>query len=129
MVARSAPLCLATSLLFLLCACRPLYIPPVPAPLELPERLEVDAGGVVDAGTPRLEVELVNVVEPVWLAAQWFSPANDEVASESVWVTQADEGTVLTLLLPADVKVVPGRWRAVLSASGRVLRQVSIEVP
>ena len=126
---RQRPHLLVIAALLPLCSCTPLYIPPVPAPLELPERHEIDAAAQLDAGRPRLRIELLNVIEPVWLAVQWFSPANVEAASESVWVTPADEGSSFSLRLPDDVEADAGRWRALISADGRVLRQVSIEVP
>ena len=110
-------------------SCSPLYIPPVPAPLELEERTGVDAVARLGGGRPLVLLELTSVVEPVWMAVQWFTPGNAEAASASVWVTPADEGTELSLALPDDVEVTPGRWRAVISAEDRVLRQVSVEVP
>ena len=119
---------LATALL-LLSACQPLYIPPVPTPLELPERLELDAQAGLDGQRPRVSVELLNIPEEGWLAVQWFSPNNRESASESVWITPADENSTMVLQLPSDVEAGSGRWRAVLSMDDRVLRQLSIEVP
>ena len=113
----------------LLSSCQPLYIPPVPTPLELPEQYEVDATAALDAGRPRLSIDLINVIEPAWLAVQWFSPANREVASESVWVTPSDEGSTARLRLPQDVMATSGRWRVVLSVDDLVLRQLSVEVP
>lgn len=115
--------------LLALSSCQPLYIPPVPAPLELPERLVLDAHGEIDDERPRIVIELLNVPNEGWLAVQWFGPANRELASESAWVTPADENSILILRLPAEVEALEGRWRAVLSMNERVLRQLSIEVP
>lgn len=119
---------LATGLL-LLTACQPLYIPAVPTPLELPERLELDARADLDGQRPRITIELLNVPADGWLAVQWFAPSNLEAASESVWIAPADENGRVVLQLPSDVDARSGRWRAVLSMNGRVLRQLSFEVP
>lgn len=126
---RSPLVVLLATLILTVTACQPLYIPPVPAPLELPERYEIDASARLDEGRPLLIIELGNVVEPAWLAIQWFAPNNREVASESIWITPADEGGTLSRGLPADVEVTSGRWRAILSVAERVVRQLSVEVP
>ncbi|MEX2534742.1 MAG: hypothetical protein WD273_04000 [Trueperaceae bacterium] len=115
-------------LLLIVAGCRPLYLPPVPAPPELPERLEVDASAGLDDQRPRIRVELRNVPAEGWLAVQWFAPNNREVASESVWIAPEDEGRVVELNLPQDVEAVPGRWRAVVSLTGEVIRQLSVEI-
>jgi hypothetical protein len=105
--------------------CRPLYLPPVPTPLELPERFELDGSARIEGGRPILTLVPRNVPDEGWLAIQWFGPDNREVASESVWLEPDDEGITVSVALPADVEPVPGRWRAVLSRGGVIVRQLS----
>jgi hypothetical protein len=110
-------------------ACRPLYLPPVPEPLELPPHFEADAVAEVTRGRPSLRLLLRTVPAEGWLAVQWFAPNNREVASESVRVAPEYAGRRLVVTLPEDVYSGPGRWRAVLSFEGTVVRQLSVEVP
>jgi hypothetical protein len=127
-VRRLAPI-LGALLLSLPVACRPLYLPPVPEPLVLPERFELDASARVVEGRPSLTLMPRTVPSEGWLAIQWFAPSNREVASESRWLAPADAGRSLRVVLPADVEVTPGRWRAIVSRGGVVVRQLSVEVP
>lgn len=108
--------------------CTPLYLPPVPEPLEVAPRFDLEAVALVEEGRPVLRIELLEVPAAGWLAVQWFSPANREAASESLWVEPGDEGRVLQASLPQDVEPVSGRWRAVVSRDGVLVRQVSVEL-
>lgn len=129
---RHLPAAVATLALLLLASlagCRPLYLPPVPQPLELDPRLEVTARPELEDGRPLTVVTPGLVPEEGWLAIQWFSPGNREVASASVWLDSPYGGGDLLLALPQDVEVTPGRWRAVLSFEGILVRQLDFEVP
>ncbi|NLG07889.1 MAG: hypothetical protein GX560_01345 [Deinococcales bacterium] len=115
------------ALALLLVACRPLYLPPVPEPppFEPGSRVAAfDAG--LEAGRPRLEVELADVTEAGWLAVQWLAPNGREAASGSVWVEP--EAPRALFVLPADVEAVAGEWRAVVSLHGRLLRQFTFVI-
>lgn len=121
---------LLAGLLFLLGACQPLYLPPVPEASAPQPRLQVEAQlGLTSSGQPELEVLVLSVPELGWLAVQWFAPNNLEAASESTWLDESSVGQRLSLLLPADVTPVAGTWRALLSRGPVVLRQLSVEVP
>ncbi|MEJ2666874.1 MAG: hypothetical protein P8Z81_07225 [Deinococcales bacterium] len=111
--------------------CSPLYLPPVPARVPVPQLPQLgDASSLrVENGTLVLHVVLDNVPEEAWLAVQWFAPDGRQVASDSVWVTPADVGQGRTLSLPSRTALTSGEWRAVTSMRGRVLRQFSVEVP
>jgi hypothetical protein len=131
---RRALALLAATVLALLAApaCRPLYLPPVPASLppfgqelRLAEvRIERAAGAVRLAFVPE------QVPADGWAAVQWFPPAGGEVASSSVWLDAGTIGRTLRVPFPADVaRDRPGRWRAVLSFDGRVVRQLEWSEP
>lgn len=117
---------LLTAALVTVAGCTPLYLPPVPEALEMEPRFELEARGVVEQGRPVIRIELLNVPAEGWLAVQWFSPANREAASESLWLEPGDEGRVVRFSLPEDVEPVPGRWRALLSRDAVLLRQLSL---
>lgn len=113
-----------------LVACRPLYLPPVPqdVPPE-PTVTRVAAGSSLTlnaAGRPALDLVVVDLQGPGWLAVQWFAPGGKEAASESSWTddTQAE----VEFVLPTDVAVTPGEWRAVVSFGGVLLRQFTLVV-
>jgi hypothetical protein len=131
---RAAPvrlqvLILGALLLSLPAGCRPLYLPPVPEPLVLAERFELDGSARVVEGRPSLTLLPRTVPDEGWLAIQWFAPNNREVASESRWLAPGDAGRSLMVVLPADVEAAPGRWRAIVSRGGVVVRQLSVMVP
>lgn len=111
-------------------ACRPLYLPPIPAREEAPVWPALDDASslVVDAGRLTLHVVLARVPEPGWLAVQWFAPDGGEAASDSVWVEPSDAATGRTFVLPQGATVAQGEWRAVVSLRGRILRQFHVEV-
>lgn len=111
-----------------LAACRPLYLPLVPddgLPAPHPTRL---AGGsalkVGLDGRPLLDVEVLDVPAAGWLAVQWLAPDGREAASESAWVEPPNAS--LTFVLPDDVPLRPGEWRAVVSYGSLLLRQFSL---
>lgn len=112
--------------------CTPLYLPPVPS--ELPaleprlrlENVRVDRLG----GTPAVVFVPKEVPEPGWAAVQWYPPTGGEVASASVWLGEDRVDHVVRVAFPGDVeRARDGRWRAVLSFGGQVLRQLEWEEP
>jgi hypothetical protein len=113
----------------LLAGCTFSYLPPIPEGQAMPTRLELrSADGLIQAdGRLALEVTLVNLSREGWLAVQWFSPQNREVASEAQWVS-ATPPHRHRFVLPEEVALTPGRWRAVVSFEGELLRQFSLEV-
>lgn len=108
--------------------CRPLYLPPVPEPLVLPDGLRVLGTAQVVDDRPRLRLSVSDAPREGWLAVQWFGPDNREKASESVWIDPSDEGHTHRLDLPPAIAADPGRWRAIVSFEGIVARQFSFEV-
>lgn len=116
--------------LLALSGCTPLYLPPIPA-RELPRserlRLSSASGLTLDGGALVLTVVLTQLPREGWLAVQWFSPDNREVASDALWLTRADVGVSRRLSLPRPPE--PGEWRAVLSFEGEFVRQLSYRVP
>jgi len=111
--------------------CRPLYLPPVPAPQEVPRVAQLgDASSLrLDGGVLVLHLVLAEVPRAGWLAVQWFAPDGTEAASDSVWVTPADVAQGRTSTLPPRARLAAGEWRAVASLGGTVLRQFRVEVP
>lgn len=119
------------ALLVGLVGCRPLYLPPVPQRLPLKPVAQLADASALTASGGTLELHLVLESIPLagWLAVQWLAPDGHEAASDSVWVTPADEGQGRTLRLPARVSLSAGEWRAVVSLHATVLRQFRIELP
>lgn len=76
-----------------------------------------------------LSLQLNAVPDEGWLAVQWYSPKNVQVASDALWITEADAGLSRLILLPGDIEVAPGQWRAVVSFGSNLLRQFSLNVP
>lgn len=113
-------------------ACRPLYLPVVPETLPpFAEELRLSEVRIVRLGD-RLDVALVpeRVPRPGWLAVQWFPPAGAELASASAWLTPEREGRTLRIAFPSDVeRDSSGRWRAVLSFDGTIVRQLEWSEP
>jgi len=108
-------------------SCRPLYLPPLPEMLPVLEEQTRLSGVRLREVFGTLQLSFVPVALPAdgWLAVQWFPPAGPEVASQSVWLDAATLGRTVRLSWPSDVsRETPGRWRAVLSFAGRVVRQV-----
>ena len=146
-------LLVGAALLLVLGACRPLYLPPIPdeLPFEAGVRVAGYSTGVGPDGRPRVEVTLADLSEAGWLAVQWMAPSGRQAASASTWLepaqpagtaadaeakadanaeanAEADAGALpsAAFALPADVELVPGEWRAVLSFGGKLLRQFTI---
>ncbi len=117
--------------LLALSGCRPLYLPPVPndgLPEPHPVRLSSESGLTLgQGGRPTLVVDVIDLPSAGWLAVQWFGPKGSEVASESAWLEQ--DAARAEFVLPADVDLVGGEWRAVVSFGGRLLRQYLLAVP
>lgn len=132
-----------------LTGCRPLYIPLVPeAPRQAQMlRLGTDSQLEVVAGRPRLTLNLTTAAgsetdggasdattapespaDGAWLDVQWFGPTGAQAASESQWFQPGAAPQVLIFSLPADIDAVAGEWRAVVSTSGRLLRQFRVDV-
>jgi hypothetical protein len=113
-------------------ACRPLYLPPVPATLPpFEDELRLDEVRIErGAGAVRLAFVPVRVPGEGWAAVQWFPPAGAEVASASVWLDAGTIGRTVRVAFPSDVpRDRAGRWRAVLSFDGRVVRQLEWSEP
>lgn len=121
----------AGSLATSLSGCRPLYVPPVPKSIEVPAIAQLgDASSLrLEGGTLTLHLVLAVIPKAGWLAVQWFAPDGTQAASDSVWVTPADEAQGRTLTLPAGVTLRAGEWRAVISLHDAVLRQFRADVP
>ena len=79
----------------------------------------------------RLELSVTPTVLPEegWLAVQWFSPQNKQVASDSFWLSDGEIGLGHLFLLPGGVAAIPGEWRVALSFGGDFVRQFSAVVP
>src|SRR5690554_4771470 len=75
-------------LLVLVAACRPLYLPPIPAevPFDPGARVASFTAELDDSGRPTLQVALSGVEAAGWLNVQWMAPVGREAASESVWL-------------------------------------------
>lgn len=112
--------------------CRPLFVPAVPADLPpFPNELRLSEIRLAADGD-RVEVAFVAdaVPAPTWVSVQWFPPAGRAVASASVRLTEASVGRDLRMGFPDDVaRARAGVWRAVLSADGRILRQLEWTEP
>ena len=76
----------------------------------------------------KLTLVVATVPEADWLAVQWFSPANDEVAAESVWLEPLGTVQTVAVSLPPDIALKDGLWRAVVSYQGQLARQFSVTV-
>ena len=116
--------------LFTLPACTFLYIPPLRESLEAPESISLEGsrGLYLQSKALRLRVQLTNVPAEGWLNVQWFSDANDEVASDAKWISSDDAGFGLIYNLPANIELKTGTWRAVVSFEGKFLRQFSLNI-
>ncbi len=109
-----------------LVGCRPLYVPPIPASMQAEERvtlgkettLSVEGQGFIVA------IALARVPSAGWLSVQWFDPAGRQVAADSTWIAPGDEGLRRQLIAPPTVVPEPGRWWAIVSFDGGLLRQV-----
>jgi hypothetical protein len=123
----AACLCLASV------ACTPLYLPPVPErlpPLEARLRLRDVRIDHVDQGNPSLVLVPREVPTPGWMAVSWYPPTGAAVAENSVWLDADRVGHAIRVPFPDHVSREPaGRWRAVLTFDGRVLRQVEWKEP
>jgi len=118
-----------------LSACRPLYVPLVPDDAPLPvarTRLAADSELVLVNGRPSLTLVVAALAPGAaaggWLAVQWFGPSGRLEASESRWLDAAGEGMSLNFVLPPDIALAQGEWRAVASLGGFVLRQFRVDV-
>ncbi|MEX2502244.1 MAG: hypothetical protein WD336_07695 [Trueperaceae bacterium] len=126
----------AAVLLLVAVACTPLYLPPVPS--ELPQieptlllrDVRIEDHEVRAVRAPTVTFRLEELPHDGFLAVQWFPPAGGEVASASVWLAWAQVGSTVRVRFPSDVaRDRAGRWRAVLSWDGTVVRQVAWNEP
>lgn len=120
------------ALAWLAVGCTPLYLPPVPSELPVIEaRLRLDDVRVDRlGGVPAVAFVPAEVPEPGWIAVQWFPPSGGEVGSGSVWLDAGRVGRVLRLPFPDDVpRERDGRWRALLSFEGEIVRQLEWREP
>ena len=87
-----------------LSGCTFLYVPPVPkrTDIQVTPRLILDGASELRWTGERLELSVTPTVLPEegWLAVQWFSPQNRQVASDSVWLS-GDAPLGQIFLLPA----------------------------
>lgn len=107
--------------------CRPLYLPPVPSTLPpFPQELRLAEARILATGEQRVVVVVPErVPRSGWLAVQWFPPAGEEIASASRWITPEDVARTVRIVLPTGVAIDrEGRWRALLSFEGRIVRQL-----
>ena len=126
---RRSRLALAIWFALLVSGCTFSYIPPIPQPHQPAARVALASGELrVDEERLTLTVSLDQVARSGWLAVQWFDPRNREVASDAVWLEAAPEGFSHCFELPPGADLSPGRWRAVASFEGEVLRQFATEV-
>ncbi len=118
-------------LALLLSACTYTYIPPIPRTEATPpptftvapsSQLFREATGL------RLSLRVTEVPTAGWVAVQWLSPRNQEVASDSIWFEASSNPQTTDFALPDDVTLTPGEWRAVVTYGGQVARQFSLAV-
>ncbi len=122
--------------IFLVCAllllggCTFTYIPPLREARAPEPRLSIlDQSALKQSETSlELNLRLATVPEADWLTVQWFDPANDEVAAESVWIGPAPKPQAVAVSLPARTALKDGLWRAVVSYQGELARQFSVTV-
>jgi hypothetical protein len=113
-------------------ACRPLYVPAVPADMPpFDVRLRVVDGAFLQAARPALKLSVVSAPDDGWLAVQWFGPSGDALASESVRVRVEGLPTGVTFELPQDAlpSDVRGRFRAVVTFNEAFVGQWDTEWP
>lgn len=117
-------------LLFAISACTLLYIPPVLETQAMPESIDINGskGLFLDQDELVLSLKLKHIPQEGWLMVQWFSASNEEVASDAQWVDVAQEGLQLNYLLPAQVELGEGSWRAVVSFQNKLVRQFSLDI-
>ena len=116
--------------LLILGGCTFTYIPPLREARAPDPRLTIlDQSALEQNETSlKLKLQLATVPEADWLAVQWFDPANDEVAAESVWIVPDPKLQDVTVSLPARTALKDGLWRAVVSYQGKLARQFSVTV-
>lgn len=120
---------LAIALIFFLSSCTPLYLPPIPAKIQVEKitSLNYSDGLGLNDGKLALTLKLYSVSKDGWLSVQWFGPDNLELSSDSKWITIDDEGETLVFLLDED-KPNAGLWRVIVSFDNELLRQFIYEI-
>ncbi len=118
-----------SSLLFL-SSCTFLYIPPLIESQPFKESLDIEnsKGLYLEDDKLFLSVKLNQVPTEGWLMVQWFAQDNTEAASDALWVNQENEGFSSLYVLPANVTLAEGNWRAVLSFNNNFIRQFSLDI-
>lgn len=111
-------------------ACTPLYVPPVPTPVEVREPVAIGSESFLEVQGDGLvaHVEVRSVDVSGWLSLQWYGPSLAQAASDSVWIEASADPTRLRIALPDHVMLEPGRWRLVLGFEGAVVRQLDAAV-
>jgi hypothetical protein len=113
---------------FLLPSCTFLYLPPVLPEQDVEPVLDLSGSSGLTYENQKLELSvfLRTVPQQGWLNVQWFAPNNQEVASDSIWVENRDEGLSQRFTLPQ----IPskGDWRVVVSFGNKLLRQFTLEI-
>ena len=117
--------------LVFLAGCTFTYIPPLrEARIPEPRLTIIDQKSSLEQTQTslKLTLELATVPQADWLAVQWFSPGNDEVAAQSVWLEPAPEPQAVAVPLSPRIALADGLWRAVVSYQGKLARQFSVTV-
>ncbi len=111
-----------------LSSCTFLYLPPILPEQTVEPTVDISGSSGLTYQEQKLELSVFLHTVPAegWLNVQWFSPNNNEAASDSIWIEKRDAGLSQTFALPQ----VPskGDWRVVVSFGDRLLRQFSLEV-
>ena len=121
---------LTMCILLILGGCTFTYIPPLREARAPEPRLTIlDQSNLKQNETSlELNLRLATVPKADWLAVQWFDPANDEVAAESVWLEPVPKAQTVAVSLPARTALKDGLWRVVVSYQGELVRQFSATV-
>ena len=119
----------ALILIFFLSSCTPLYIPPVPAKIEVEKitSLNYSTGLELQDGQLTLKLKLFSISKDGWLSVQWYDPSNTEVSSDSIWIEVSHEGETVVFVQDSK-KPSQGLWRAIVSFDNKLLRQFTFEV-
>jgi len=115
-------------------SCTFMYVPLIPVNPQVREArfLLSDSQGLsLETEQLRLDMTIKEVPESDWLAVQWFNPLSKEIASNSKWLEVDPEALAeskeISFLLPENITLTPGYWRAVVSYQGRLIRQFGFD--
>ena len=131
---KSVGLVVTLGVLLLCSSCTFMYVPLIPANPQMRDArfLLSDSKGLsLEEEQLRLDVTITEIPKSDWLAVQWFNPLSKEIASDSKWLEVPDasssESKEISFILPKDIAVTPGYWRAVISYQGRLIRQFGFD--